>query len=95
MGLLLFLDLLPLFPVDGVSATDMPVGAGLNHFRQSPEQAEDSGGGLPVDMVLNLFQQSGGLRLPAVRQIQPVPAYEGAEDGVEPVLFQKGVQLLL
>ena len=58
MGLLLFLNLLPLLPVNGISASDEVVGAGLDHTSQSPEQTEDSGGGLPVDVVLHFFQQS-------------------------------------
>ena len=61
MGLLLFLNLLPLFPVDGISAADEVIGAGLDHSSQSPEQSEDSGGGLPVNMMLYLFQQRGGI----------------------------------
>ena len=58
MGLLLFLNLLPLLAVDGISTADMMIGAGLDHASQSLEQAEDSGGGLPVDVVLHFFQQS-------------------------------------
>ena len=61
MGLLLFLDFLPLLAVDGISAADEVVGAGLDHTSQSPEQSEDSGGGLPVDVVLHLFQQRGSI----------------------------------
>ena len=30
-SLLLFLDFLPLLPVDGISAADMMIGAGLDH----------------------------------------------------------------
>ena len=61
MGLLLFLDFLPLLAVDGISETDEIVGAGLDDASQSPEQSEDSGGGLIVDVVLHLFQQSGSI----------------------------------
>ena len=61
MGLLLFLNLLPLLAVDGISTADMMIGAGLDHASQSLEQAEDSGGGLPVDVVLHFFQQSGSI----------------------------------
>ncbi len=35
MGLFLFLDFLPLLAVDGISAADMLVGAGLDHASQS------------------------------------------------------------
>ena len=61
MGLLLFLDFLPLLAVEGISTADMMIGAGLDHTSQSLEQAEDSGGGLPVDVVLHYFQQSGSI----------------------------------
>ena len=39
-GLLLFLDFLPLFPVDGIPAADMLIGAGLDYASQSSEQSE-------------------------------------------------------
>ena len=61
VGLFLFLDFLPLFAVDGISAVDMMICAVLDHTSQSPEQAEHCGGGLPVDMILHLFQQSGSI----------------------------------
>ena len=48
MGLLLFLDFLPLLAVNGISASDEVVGAGLDHASQSPEQSEDSGGTIHV-----------------------------------------------
>ena len=60
-GLLLFLDFLPLFPVDGISAADMLLGAGLDHASQSSEQSEYRRGGLLVDVVLHLLQQCGGI----------------------------------
>ena len=60
-SLFLFLDLLPLLPVDGISAADEVVGAGLDHTSQSPEQSEDCGGGLPVDMMLYFFKKLGGI----------------------------------
>ena len=59
VSLLLFLDFLPLLPVDGISAADMLIGTGLDHASQSPEQSEDCGGGLRVDVVLHFFQQGG------------------------------------
>lgn len=61
MRLFLFLDFLPLLAVNGISAVDMPVGTGLDQASQSPEQAEHCGGGLLVDMILHLFQQSGSV----------------------------------
>ena len=60
-SLLLFLDFLPLLAVDGISAADMLIGTSLNHACQSPEQSEHRRGGLPVDMILHLFQQSGSM----------------------------------
>ena len=61
MGLLLFLDFLPLLPVDGISAANEVVSAGLEHTNQSTEQSEHCGCGLPVDVALYLFQQRGGI----------------------------------
>ena len=55
VSLLLFLNLLPLFAVNGISAVDMMIGTGLYHAGQSPEQSEDCGGGLPVDVILHLL----------------------------------------
>jgi len=60
-SLLLFLDFLPLFPVDGISAADEIVGDGLDHASQSPEQSEHCGCGLQVDMMLYLFKKLGGI----------------------------------
>ena len=75
VSLLLFLNLLPLFAVNGISAVDMPVGTGLDQASQSPEQAEHCGGGLPVDVILHLFQQSGSIFIAmACRCSQPVRA---------------------
>ena len=37
MGLLLFPDFLPLLAVNGISASDEVVGAGLDHTSQSPD----------------------------------------------------------
>ena len=61
MGLLLFLDFLPLLPVDGISAADEVVGTVLDHASQSPEQSEYCGCGLMVDVILYLFQQNRGI----------------------------------
>jgi len=58
-SLFLFFDLLPLFPLNGISAADMLIGAVLDHASQSPEQSERCGCGLPVYVTLHLFQQSG------------------------------------
>ena len=75
-SLFLFLDLLPLFPVDGISAADEVVGAGLDHTSQSTEQPEDSGGGLPVDMMLYFFKKLGGIFVTmAGGCFQPLHAY--------------------
>ena len=60
-GLLLFFDFLPLLAVNGISAADILISIGLDHASQSTEQSEDSGGGLLVDMILHLFQQSGSI----------------------------------
>ena len=54
-SLFLFLDFLPLLAVNGISTADEVVGTGLDHACQSPEQSEDGGGGLPVDMLLYCF----------------------------------------
>lgn len=56
VGLFLFLDFLSLLAVNGISATNMLVCAGLDHARQSPEQPEHCGCGLLVDVILHLFQ---------------------------------------
>ena len=61
VGLLLFLDFLPLLPVDGISAADEVVGTVLDHASQSPEQSEYCGCGLMVDVILYLFQQNRGI----------------------------------
>ena len=55
MGLLLVLDFLPLLAVNGISASDEVVGAGLDHASESSKQPEHCGGGLPVDVILHLF----------------------------------------
>ena len=60
-SMFLFFNLLPLLAVNGISATDKVVRAGLEHACQSPEQSEDGGGGLPVDMLLYLFKKLGGI----------------------------------
>lgn len=60
-SLLLCFDFLPLLPVNGISAADEAVGAGLDHASQSPEQSEYRRGGLLVNVVLHLFQQRGGI----------------------------------
>lgn len=61
MSLFLFLNSLPLLPVNGIASADMLVSAGLDHTSQSPEQSKYSRCGLPVDMILHLFQQHGSI----------------------------------
>ena len=39
----------------------MLLGTGLDHASESSEQSEDCGGGLPVDVILHLFQKSGSI----------------------------------
>ena len=75
-GLLLFLDFLPLLPVDGISAADMLIGAVLDHASQTTEQSEDSGGGLLVNVILYLFQQRGSIFVAMTgRGFQPLHTY--------------------
>ena len=76
MGLLLFLDFLPLLAVNGISASDEVVGADLDHASQPTEQSEYCGGGLLVDVVLHFFQQSGSIFVSvAGRCSQPLHAH--------------------
>ena len=53
----------------------MLFGAGLDHASQSPEQSEDSGGGLPVEVIFHLLQKLGGIFIAvAGRHSQPLHA---------------------